>query len=330
MKKRLLTGLQPTGNLTIGNYCGSIMQMLKYQDDFDTFLFVPDLHSITVKQDPEELHRRIRELVGIYLACGISPEKNHIYLQSENLYHTNLSWILECHSYTGELSRMTQFKAKSQSKAATEISCGLFTYPILMAADILLYSADCVPTGADQKQHVELARTIARRFNARYGEGTFTVPEPLIPQIGAKIRDLVDPTLKMSKSTINPKASIFLLDNEKDIRKKIMSAKTDSDGEVRFDEAEKPGLSNLLTIYAAFAGVSVEDATAKFTGAGYGELKRGVADVVVEVLTGIQDRYQKVVAEGRIDEVLDAGRDYAIAIAKEKYDEVRRLVGLGR
>lgn len=329
MKKRLLTGLQPTGNLTIGNYCGSIMQMLKYQKDYETFLFVPDLHSITVKQDPETLHRRIHEIVGVYLACGILPEQNKIYIQSENLYHTNLSWILECHSYTGELSRMTQFKAKSQSKSEKEISCGLFTYPILMASDILLYSADCVPTGADQKQHVELARTIARRFNARYGD-TFVVPEPLIPQVGAKIRDLVDPTLKMSKSTENPKASIFLMDNEKDIRKKIMSAKTDSDGIIRYDEVEKPGVSNLLTIYAAFTGCTVEEAVVKFDGGGYGDLKRGVADVVVEALTGIQDRYQKALTDGKIDEVLDAGRDFTMEIAREKYEQVRRLVGLGR
>ncbi|MDO5309168.1 MAG: tryptophan--tRNA ligase [Planctomycetia bacterium] len=327
MTKRLLTGLQPSGELTIGNFCGGIKQILDYQREYEVFLFVPDMHSITVPQDPETLHRRVREIVGMYLACGVSGEANHIYIQSEILEHANLSWILECHSYMGELSRMTQFKAKSDGKK--EIGCGLFTYPILMAADILLYNADCVPTGADQKQHVELARNIAQRFNARYGE-TFVVPEPLIPKLGAKIRDLQSPDKKMSKSTENKKASIFLNDTEKDIRKKIMSAVTDSGDSVYFDEANKPGVSNLLTIYSVFSQQTLEQTQEHFQGARYGDLKKEVAEVLVEFLTNLQSKYAAVMSSGEVDEVLDRGRDYAREIAAQTYDKVRRLVGFGR
>ncbi len=329
MKKRLLTGLQPSGELTIGNYCGGIKQVIDYQDEYETFLFVPDMHSITVPQDPETLHRRVREIVAMYLACGVSGEKNHIYIQSEIPQHANLSWILECHAYMGEMARMTQFKAKSEGKGDNNIGCGLFTYPILMAADILLYNADVVPTGADQKQHVELARNLAQRFNNKYGE-TFTVPEPLIPKMGAKIRDLLDPTKKMSKSAANPKASVFLNDPEKVIRKKIMGAVTDSGEGVYFDEVNKPGVSNLLTIYAAFSGCTIEEAVAHFEGARYGDLKKEVAEVLVQFLTGLQDKFAEVMKSGQVDEVLDRGRDEARAIAEVTYEKVRKLVGFGR
>jgi tryptophanyl-tRNA synthetase len=327
MTKRLLTGLQPSGELTIGNYIGSIRQVVNYEKEYETFLFVPDMHSITVPQDPETLHRRVREIVGMYVACGVSPTTNHIYIQSEIPEHANLSWILECHSYMGELSRMTQFKAKSDGKK--EIGCGLFTYPILMAADILLYKANFVPTGIDQKQHVELARNLAQRFNSRYGE-TFVVPEPLIPKVGAKIRDLRYPEKKMSKSAENPKSSIFLTDSEKAIRKKIMSAVTDSETVVRFDEENKPGVSNLLTIYACLSEITIEEAERHFADARYGDLKKEVAEVVVEKLTALQDRYAEVMKSGIVDEMLDRGRDYVRPIAQETYDQVRRLVGLGR
>lgn len=329
MKKRLLTGLQPSGELTIGNYCGGIKQVIDYQDEYETFLFVPDMHSITVPQDPETLHRRVREIVGMYLACGVSGEKNHIYIQSEIPQHANLSWILECHSYMGEMARMTQFKAKSEGKSDANIGCGLFTYPILMAADILLYNADVVPTGADQKQHVELARNLAQRFNNKYGQ-TFTVPEPLIPKMGAKIRDLLDPTKKMSKSAVNPKASVFLNDPEKVIRKKIMGAVTDSGEGVYFDEENKPGVSNLLTIYASFSNCTIDDAVKHFEGARYGDLKKEVAEVLVQFLTGLQDKFASIMQSGAVDEVLDRGRDEARAIAEVTYDKVRRLVGFGR
>ena len=329
MSKRLLTGLQPSGELTIGNYIGGIRQVMNYEKEYETFLFVPDMHSITVPQDPETLHRRVREIVGMYLACGVSATGNHIYIQSEIPQHANLSWILECHAYMGELSRMTQYKAKTEGKKETAIGCGLFTYPVLMASDILLYSADCVPTGADQKQHVELARNLAQRFNSKYGE-TFVVPEPLIPTVGAKIRDLQYPEKKMSKSAENPKGAIFLNDPEKTIRKKIMSAVTDSDTEVRFDEENKPGVSNLLTIYACFADKTLEETSQHFENARYGDLKKEVAEVVVEKLTVLQDRYAQIMASDLVDETLDRGREEVRPIAEQMYDKVRRLVGFGR
>lgn len=330
---RLLTGLQPSGSLTIGNFAGGISQIVRYQENYDTFLFVPDMHAITVPQDPVALQKNIKEAVGMYLACGVNPdlENMHIYIQSEIPYHANLSWILECHSGFGELTRMHQFKAKSAKNES--FSAGLVTYPVLMAADILLYDAKVVPTGIDQKQHVELARDLAIRFNHRYGNDKkeyFVIPEPMIPQVGAKIRDLVNPEQKMSKSTENPKASIFLMDSEKDIRKKIKSATTDSFAKVCFDEENQPGVSNLLTIYSVFAGTTIEEAVAKFEGGNYGELKGGVADVVVEKLMVFQEKFHKIMESGLVDEVLDRGRDYANAIAAEKYDTIRRVVGFGR
>ena len=326
---RLLTGLQPSGSLTIGNYAGGISQVVNYQKDYETLLFVPDMHAITVPQDPEALHRNIINAIAMYIACGVDPNlpNMHIYIQSENLYHANLSWIFECHTPHGDLTRMHQFKAKSAlHEAFTE---GLVTYPDLMAADILLYDPKYVPTGIDQKQHVELARNLAIRFNNRYGE-LFKIPEPLIPTIGAKIRDLQTPAQKMSKSTDNPKASVFLSDPEKTIRKKIMSAVTDSDGIIRFDEDEKPGVSNLLTIYSVFTGCAIEDAVAKFEGGGYGDLKKAVADAVVEKVVPFQDKYNEVISSGIINDILDAGCDYTNEIAKEKYELVRKAVGFGR
>lgn len=326
---RLLTGLQPSGSLTIGNYAGGISQVVNYQKDYETLLFVPDMHAITVPQDPETLHRNIINAIAMYIACGVDPNlpNMHIYIQSENLYHANLSWIFECHTPHGDLTRMHQFKAKSAlHEAFTE---GLVTYPDLMAADILLYDPKYVPTGIDQKQHVELARNLAIRFNNRYGE-LFKIPEPLIPTIGAKIRDLQNPNQKMSKSTDNPKASVFLSDPEKTIRKKIMSAVTDSDGIIKFDEDEKPGVSNLLTIYSVFTGCSIEDAVAKFEGGGYGDLKKAVADAVVEKVVPFQEKYNEVISSGIINDILDAGRDYTNEIAREKYELVRKAVGFGR
>ena len=327
---RLLTGLQPSGSLTIGNFSGGIKQVINYQEKYETLLFVPDMHATTVTQDPDALHRNIKSAVGLYLACGVDPslDNMHLYIQSENLYHANLSWVLECHSYFGELSRMHQFKEKS--KLHENFTCGLYTYPVLMAADILLYDAKYVPTGIDQKQHVELARNLAIRFNNRYGQEVFTMPEPVIPTVGAKIRDLQDPTKKMSKSCQNPKSSVFLLDTERDIRKKIMSAVTDSEGVIRFDEENKPGLSNLLSIYSVFSGRSVEDVVAQFEGGGYGDLKKSLAELLVERITTIQDNYNRVMQSGIIDDALDRGRDYTNAIAKEKYETVRKLVGYGR
>lgn len=325
--KRVLTGLQPSGELTLGNYIGGIRQLIKYQDDYELFVFVPDLHSITVEQDPILLKERIRKNIALYLASGLDPKKCTIYIQSENLYHANLSWILECHSYMGEMSRMTQFKEKSASKK--NVSCGLFTYPILMAADILLYDADLVPTGADQKQHVELARNIAIRFNSKYGD-TFNIPDALIPSVGARIKDLQEPTKKMSKSSNNEKAIIRLLDNPEVVRKKIMSAVTDSDNKIYFDEENKPGISNLLTIYSVLSDINIEDAVNKFKDYNYGNFKKEVANIVVDKLTELQNKYNEIINSDLIDEILDKGYEKTNKIAKKKYYDVKEKVGLGR
>ncbi|MBQ7761579.1 MAG: tryptophan--tRNA ligase [Clostridia bacterium] len=328
--ERLLTGLQPSGSLTIGNFSGGIRQVINYQKNYETFLFVPDMHATTVPQDPDELHRNIKSAVALYIACGVDVnlDNMHLYIQSENLYHANLSWILECMTPFGELTRMHQFKEKTKNKEG--FSAALATYPVLMASDILLYDAKYVPTGIDQKQHVELARNLAERFNERYKGDYFLVPEPVIPQIGAKIRDLKDPTKKMSKSAENTKGTIFLLDSEKDIRKKIMGATTDSDGIIKFDEENKPGLSNLLTIYSVFSGLSVDEVVEKFAGCGYGELKKSLADLLCEKLTAIQEKYKEIMESDIIDKALDRGREYTEKIAKEKYELIRKTVGYGR
>ncbi len=325
--KKLLTGLQPSGELTLGSLIGGISGSIKNQDLYDSYIFVPDMHAITVEQDPNLLRERIRKNVALYIAAGLDPKKNTFYIQSENLYHANLSWILECTTYIGEASRMTQFKEKSRNKE--NVSVGLFTYPILMASDILLYDADVVPTGIDQKQHVELARNLAERFNKKYGD-TFKMPEPLIPKIGAKIKDLQDPTKKMSKSSTNQKGIIYLLDDETSIRKKIMSAVTDSDGKVYFDENNKPGISNLLTIYSYFKNITIQETEEYFKDYNYGSLKKEVADIVVENLMKIQNKYNEIINSDELDEILDEGKNKMNLYAKEKYDDVRRKVGLGR
>lgn len=325
--KRILTGLKPSGELTLGSLIGGIKQSIKYQDEFDSFIFVPDLHAITVPQDANLLKMRIKKNVALYIACGIDPKKNTIYIQSENPYHTNLSWILECSTYMGEASRMTQYKDKT-SKGEV-VSVGLFTYPILMASDILLYDADYVPTGIDQKQHVELCRDLAERFNKKYGE-TFKVPQPMIPETGAKIMDLQNPTKKMSKSEENPKGVILLLDDEKTIRKKIMSAVTDSDATICYDPENKPGISNLLTIYASLQEIGIAETVDHFKDYNYGNLKREVADVVVEKLSEIQTKYNEIINSDKLEQILNEGRDKSLLIAKAKYEEVITKMGLGR
>ena len=317
--KRILTGLQPSGELTLGNLIGGIEQSIKYQDEYESFIFVPDLHTITVPQDPKVLKERVKKNVALYIAAGIDPKKNTIYIQSENPYHTNLSWALECTTYMGEASRMTQFKDKSSK--FKNIPVGLFTYPILMASDILLYDADYIPVGADQKQHVELCRDIAERFNNKYGE-TFKIPTPMIPKVGAKIMDLQEPTKKMSKSAENPKGIIYLLDDEKTIRKKIMSAVTDSESNIYYDEATKPGISNLLTIYAVLKKITIEEAVEYFKEYNYGSFKKEVADVVVEKIMNLREKYNNIINSKELDDILDEGREKTIKIAKEKYELV--------
>ena len=325
--KRMLTGLQPSGELTLGSLIGGIAQSIKYQDEYESFIFVPDMHTITVPQDPETLHKRIKKNIALYIACGIDPNKNTIYIQSENLYHANLSWVLECNTYMGEASRMTQYKDKS--KKFNNVPVGLFTYPILMASDILLYDADFIPVGIDQKQHVELARDIASRFNNKYGE-TFKIPEPMIPSIGAKIMDLQEPTKKMSKSSESPKGNIYLLDDETTIRKKIMSAVTDSDGIVKYDPENKPGISNLLTIYASLKDIAIKEAEEYFKDYNYGNLKKEVADTVVEKLTAIQSKYNELINSKELDKILDNGRNKVNEIAAKKVNEVYKKIGLYR
>lgn len=325
--KKILTGLQPTGNITLGNYIGAIRQMITLQENYDSYIFVADMHAITIPQERDNLIKNTRSLIAIYLACGIDPDKNTIYIQSENPYHANLSWILECNTYFGELSRMTQFKDKSSKHA--NFTTGLFTYPVLMSSDILLYDADLVPVGIDQKQHLELTRDLAERFNKKYGN-TFKIPEPFINTSGTKIMDLVNPTIKMSKSSDNPKGIIYLLDDVKQARKKIMGATTDSEMIVKYDVVNKPGISNLINIYSSLTGKTIEEVENIFSGKNYGEFKKCVADEVEALLTTIQEKYKEYIDSNLIDEVLDKGREKTVKEAEKKYNEVRDKVGFKR
>lgn len=327
-KQRILTGLQPTGAITLGNYIGAIKQMVRYQELYDSFIFVADLHAITVYQDPVELSKNIKSLIALYLACGIDPNKNTIFIQSENLYHANTSWILECLTPYGELSRMTQFKDKS--KKNQNFSSGLLTYPVLMASDILLYDVDYVPTGQDQKQHVELARNIAERVNNKCGYPLFKIPEPLIAEQGAKIMDLVDPTKKMSKSSSNPKGVIYLLDDENIIRKKIMSATTDSEMIISFDPERKPGVSNLISIYASLSSLTIEQVVKKYESSNYGTFKKELADLIISIILPIQQKYNSFINSSELDQILDAGIGKTSEIARNKYMALKSKMGLFR
>jgi len=327
--ERLVSGIKPTGELTLGNYIGSIRQFIEMQKNYESLIFVADLHALTVYNDPKELKERIYRLVALYLACGLDPNETTIFLQSENLYHTALSWVLECNSHIGELNRMTQFKDKAQGKNSESLSCGLYTYPVLMASDIILYDADVVPTGIDQKQHVELARNIAERFNNKYGD-TFKIPTPVIPKVGAKIKDLQNPTKKMSKTEENPKGYILLLDEPEIARKKIMSAVTDSEAIVKFDEENKPGISNLMTIYSSLTNKTYEEIENEFKNCNYGTFKSKVADTVVELLTNIQNKYNEIINSNLVNEVLNKGIQKVLPIAKQKLEEVNKKIGLER
>ncbi|MDR2043143.1 MAG: tryptophan--tRNA ligase [Clostridium sp.] len=325
--KRILTGLQPSGQITLGNYLGAIKQMATIQNEYESFLFVADLHAITVPQNPDELRANVRSLVGIYLACGVDPAKNIIYVQSDNIYHPALSWILECHTPYGELGRMTQFKDKS--KRHESFMAGLLTYPVLMAADIILYDADYVPVGEDQTQHVEFARDLAGRFNNRYGR-IFVIPEAKIPENAARIMDLQDPDKKMSKSAENANGVVYLLDDNDTIAKKFKRAVTDSDGEIRFDPENKAGISNLLTIASGLSGISIEEAEAQYAGMPYGKFKNELADLAVSTIGPIRAKYDEIQKSNEIDTVLNRGRDITVEMARKKYEEVARLVGLSR
>jgi len=320
--KKMVSGLKPSGNLTLGNYIGAIKNFIEMQHEYEMFIFIADMHAITVEQDPGELKKNIRSFVALYLACGLDPSKVTLFLQSENVYHANLGWILECNSYMGELNRMTQFKEKKEKN----IRCGLFTYPVLMASDILIYDADYVPVGSDQKQHVELTRNIAERFNNHYGH-TFTVPEPVIPKVGARIMSLQDPISKMGKSDANPKGNIYLLEDINSIKKKIMSSVTDSESIVKFDMENKPGISNLITIYNSLTG---RDAEVEFKDSNYGTFKTAVFEAVRDVIVPLQEKYNEIIGSDIIDKVLDDGNKKVFPIAKAKLELVKEKVGLTR
>ena len=324
--KRILTGLQPTGEITLGNYIGAIRQVSKYQEEYDSYIFIADLHAITIPKEPEELRNNIKKLLNLYLACGIDPKKNKIFIQSDNEYHCNISWMLECNTYYGELSRMTQFKDKSRKNQS--FTSGLLTYPVLMAADILAYDVDYVPVGIDQKQHVELARDLADRFNKKYGD-TFKLPEPLITKEGTKIMDLQDPTKKMSKSSESKKGVIYLLDDLDIIRKKIMSATTDSDNYIKFDVEDKPGISNLINIYASLSGINIQEVEEKFKDSNYGEFKKEVANLVVEKVSTIQEKYNELLKSDKLEEILNDGIEAVRPMAKKKYEIMKQKLGLG-
>ena len=323
--KRMLSGIKPSGELTLGNYLGAIKQFVQLQKEYETFIFVANLHAITVYNDPKLLEKRTKDLVAIYLASGLDKNTT-IFLQSQNSDHNTLGWILECNTYIGQLNRMTQFKDKSKNKKESAISCGLYTYPTLMAADILLYDADVVPVGIDQKQHVELSRDIAERFNKKYGQ-TFKIPEPIIPQTGAKIYDLQNPTKKMSKSEENPKGCITLLEKPESAYKKIMSAITDSDNKIKYDVENKPGISNLITIYSCLTNKCIKDVEKEFQDSNYGNFKKCVAEEVSNFLTRLQNKYNDIINSNLIDEVLERGLKKAQEISNIKMKEVYQKVG---
>lgn len=325
--KRLLTGLKPTGELTLGNYIGAILQMKELQEKYESFIFIADMHATTIYQNPKELHERIRKFIALYIACGIDPNKNIIYLQSENEYIPDISWLLECNTYYGEASRMIQFKEKR--KENENFSVGLLTYPILMAADILYLDSDFVPVGIDQKQHVELARNIAERFNKTYGK-TFNLPEPLISKEGIKIKDLKNPKKKMSKSNENPNGVITMLDSREDIMKKIMSATTDSEKCIKYDEERKPGISNLMNICVALTDETIESLEMKFLGKNYGEFKKYIAEIVIDKLESIQKRYYQLIDSKELDEILDKGVKKSRELAKTKFEIMKNKMGLER
>ena len=324
-KKVLFSGMQATGNLTLGNYLGAMKNWLTLSDEYECFYSVVDLHSITVRQDPAELGKRARNLLTLYIAAGLDPQKNCIYYQSHVSGHTELSWILNCFTYMGELNRMTQFKDKA-AKHADNINAGLFTYPVLMAADILLYQADVVPVGKDQLQHLELTRDIAQRFNAIYGD-VFTVPEPYLGKTGAKVMSLQEPTKKMSKSDENPNASIYLMDDKDTIIRKFKRAVTDSEACVRYSE-NQPGIMNLIDIYSACTGKSVADIEKEFDGKGYGDFKLAVGESVADILMPIHARFDELSKDkAYIDSVIKENADKANYYATKTLRKVQKKVG---
>ena len=326
-KKRMLSGIKPTGRLTLGNYIGAIKQFISYQDEYEMYIFIADLHALTLPIDAKELRQNTKDLISIYLACGLDPNKVVLFKQSDVHEHAELGYIMACNSNMGELSRMTQYKDKSAKISEKEsIPTGLFIYPSLMAADILLYDPDFVPVGVDQKQHVELTRDLAIRFNARYSD-TFKIPQPLTSKQGAKIFSLSSPDKKMSKSE-SDKGTIYLLDDLNVTRKKIMSAVTDLGHEIKYDPVNKAGISNLLTIASSLSGKSIEELEKEYNGLGYGDFKKEVADIVCNFLKDLQTKVATIQASKIIDEVLLEGATKATYVARKKLSKVYRKVGL--
>ncbi|MDD6310878.1 MAG: tryptophan--tRNA ligase [Firmicutes bacterium] len=325
--KRVFSGVQPTGNIHLGNYLGALKQFVELQEDHECIYCIVDEHAITVPQDPKELRKHILDVAALYLSIGVDPKKSTVFVQSQVSGHAELGWILCCNSYTGELSRMTQFKAKSGGKES--VGTGLMTYPVLMAADILLYDTDVVPVGQDQKQHIELTRDLAIRINNKYGEDTFVVPDGRFMKSGARIMSLDDPTSKMSKSAENIHSRISLLDEDSKIKKSIMRATTDSDGEIRFDIENKPGVSNLLNIYSALSGKTVEEILAAQNWRGYGDLKKELVAVTQEALAPIKANYNEIRESEELIKILNEGAERANVIAEKTMKRVRDKFGLG-
>lgn len=325
MKERILSGIKPTGQLTLGNYIGALKNFPKYQEDNEPIIFIADLHALTLPIDPETLRNNTRDVASFYIAAGLDPNKSIIFLQSSVHEHCELATILGNYAYMGEMSRMTQFKEKSASLNEKSIGLGLFTYPVLMAADIILYDSKKIPVGEDQKQHVELARNLVERFNHTYGD-ILTLPIPVIPTMGARIMSLSNPTKKMSKS--DPKGDIFLKDTPEVIRKKIMSAVTDTEMSIKYDKENKPGISNLMTIYASLKNLTYEEVEKAFINCNYGTFKKAVADTVINELIPFQERYKAIIESGKLDEILKEGAEKAQKIAKDTLKRVKSAIGL--
>ncbi|WP_285767579.1 tryptophan--tRNA ligase [Peribacillus sp. SI8-4] len=325
--KRIFSGIQPSGSVTLGNYIGAMKQFVKLQNEYECFFCIVDQHAITVPQDRLKLRQNIKTLAALYLAIGLDPEKNTIFIQSEVPAHAQAGWILQSISYIGELERMTQFKDKSSGKEG--VSAALLTYPPLMAADILLYGTDVVPVGEDQRQHLELTRDLAERFNKKHND-IFKIPEISLPTEGARIMSLQEPTKKMSKSDTNKKATIALLDDPKQIEKNIKSAVTDSEGIVRYDKENKAGVSNLMSIYSIFSGKNYAEIEEMYEGKGYGDFKSDLAEVVLAEILPIQERFNELIDSPELDEILDRGAEKANKEANKMIRKMYNGMGLGR
>jgi tryptophanyl-tRNA synthetase len=326
-KKVILSGIQATGNLTLGNYIGAVKNFVKMQDEYDCNYMIANLHALTVRRDPQELKENTLKVIATYIAAGVDPQKSTIFIQSQVHEHAELGWVLDCYTYMGELSRMTQFKDKS-AKHADNINAGLFTYPSLMAGDILLYQADVVPVGDDQRQHLEIARDIAQRFNKLYGD-TFKIPEAYIPKTGARIMGLQDPTSKMSKSSTIPNDTILLIDTPEEIMKKIKKAVTDSEGIVRYDEKNKPGVSNLMEIYSIIENKTLDEIEKEFEGKGYGIFKEAVANAIIAELQPFHDKYNELIEDKEyLEKIYSEGSKKAQEKARKTLENVYDKVGL--